>query len=139
MSTDNFFNFLKIFLLSSASSTLGAIVIRPLICRFLYLPKSGKTSSNSSSTKPYFDASFATFISSNPSTCIFFFLASVSIVSANLILSTECIKTVFPRSCFTLLVCKCPIICHLISFGNSSHFLTSSCTLFSPKSLIPVS
>ena len=38
-----------------------------------------------------------------------------------------------------LFLCRCPIMCHLISEGSSGYFSRISCGLFSPNSRIPSS
>ena len=64
-------------------------------------------------------------------------LEGLDVDIASLMESTLWIMVTLSTIYFTLLVCRCPIICQWISFGITSYLSTSSCTLFSPNSRQP--
>ena len=136
MSTDNLCKFAKIWRFSSGLSTKGAIVISPqtLICsKFAIFSINGRTSSVLS---PNLLSSWATFTSIKILAVRLCFAASFSIVSASLTESTEWIRSTLSIIYFTLLVCRCPIMCQWISSGSASYLAVISCTLFSPISYL---
>ena len=104
MSTDNAFNSLKIFLFSSAFSTNGAIVIKPLTLKCGSFATSRTSFSTSSVLRPNFDSSHATLTSIRISEMRFFFSLSFSIASARCSESTECMRVARPTTYFTLFV-----------------------------------
>ena len=120
MSTDNAFNSLKIFLFSSAFSTNGAIVIKPLTLKCGSFATSRTSFSTSSVLRPNFDSSHATLTSIRISETRFFFSLSFSIASAfvcasriiasALLLAASCVSVdVF--SARTRAFCKVVSIC----------------------------
>ena len=136
MSTDNCRISLKYGRLSSGFSTYGAIVISPRIWTCSICATSRTGAIVSSLWIPNLLSSSAIFTSIRIGTITLFLAACFSISFARCKLSTEWINAVFPTMYFTLLVCKCPIICQWMSFGSTSIFSHISCNLFSPNSRI---
>ena len=137
MSTDIFFNLLKNGLFFSAFSTKGAIVIKPFTQILGNFAISCTSCFASSHVVPNLVSSFATLTSTRIFTHTFFFPASLLISSASRRESTLWIRYTLSTIYLTLFLCRCPIICHLISLGITSYLSRSSCTLFSPKSRHP--
>ena len=139
MSTDIFLNLLKIGLFCSAFSTKGAIVIKPFTQILGNFAISCTSCFTSSHVIPNFVSSSATFTSIKILTQVSFLTASRLISSASRRESTLCINDTLSTIYFTLFLWRCPIICQRISLGITSYLSSSSCTLFSPKSLHPYS
>ena len=140
MSTDNCLISRKNGRFSSGSLAGGATVISPLTDRFGNAAIcSVREMTSSLEDSPNFVSSPAILTSIKIGTVTPFFSASLLIVSAKRRLSTEWISVTLSTIYFTLFLCRCPIICHFMSFGITSYFSVSSCTLFSPKSRIPSS
>ena len=126
--------------ISVSSSVLVAIDISPQI---RILGKEAHISVersvvNSFGVKPDLVSSCATCTSNNIFCTIPNFSASVLMACNNRLESTDSMIYGFSLSrSRTLLVCRCPMKCHWISFGSCVTFCLSSCTLLSPKCRSP--